>query len=180
MNIIKSLPVASRLNPGLADDLEVFFPEWLSTLLTFYNEARSGGDFAFHMMNTCGSGSSYTVGAYDFCRTRHYYGNGYHTLLSFYGGNRLFGLDWEEMFRARYGYDPSLYDKISLLDYVSRMDNKRAPYDALNNNLSGCFRALTGDPDVFISLGSWGTYIALDSGIFWKHEEHEEKWRMHF
>ena len=114
MNIIKSLPVASRLNPGLADDLEVFFPEWLSTLLTFYNEARSGGDFAFHMMNTCGSGSSYTVGAYDFCRTRHYYGNGYHTLLSFYGGNRLFRLDWKEMFRVRYGYEPSLYDKISL------------------------------------------------------------------
>ena len=25
-------------------------------------------------------------------------------------------LDWEEMFRARYGYEPSLYDKISLLD----------------------------------------------------------------
>ena len=82
MDIIKSLPVASRLTSGLADDLEVFFPEWLSTLLPFYNEARNGSDFAFHMMNTCGSGSSYTVGVYDFCRTRHYYGNGYHTLLS--------------------------------------------------------------------------------------------------
>ena len=55
MDIIKSLPVASLLSPGLADDLEVFFPEWLSTLLPFYNEARNGGDFAFHMMNTCGS-----------------------------------------------------------------------------------------------------------------------------
>lgn len=35
MDIIKSLPVASLLSPGLADDLEVFFPEWLSTLLPF-------------------------------------------------------------------------------------------------------------------------------------------------
>ena len=56
MDIIKSLPVASLLSPGLADDLEVFFPEWLSTLLPFYNEARNGGDFAFHQARRIGTG----------------------------------------------------------------------------------------------------------------------------
>ena len=49
MDIIKSLPVASLLSPGLADDLEVFFPEWLSTLLPFYNEARNGGILSEYM-----------------------------------------------------------------------------------------------------------------------------------
>lgn len=35
MNIIKSLPVASRLNPGLADDLEVFFRSGCQPFLLF-------------------------------------------------------------------------------------------------------------------------------------------------
>lgn len=180
MEIIRQLTVASKLDPRLVSDLEAFFPEWLESLLPFYNQAMDGGDFAFQLANVSGSEPHFTADGYEFYRTKRYYSGGCHTLLSFYAGNRLFRLDWQEVFILRHGYEPSLSDKISLLNYISRLDNKRVPYDALNNNLSGCFRVLTGDPEVSVSLGTSGTYIVLDADVYRKHVEHEEKWRLQF
>lgn len=183
MAFISNIQVASKLDPQLVTDLEAFFPIWLEKLIPLYEQAKSGGDFAFHIMHTISFDNSilyFTVNGYDFYRKKHFYCGGYHTLLSFYGGNRYHMVDWKDDFKSRYGYELTLSDKINLMPYVSRFDNKKAPYDSLNNNLSDYFRILTNDPSVFISLGSWGTYIVLDKNIFWEHEASEVKWHLHF
>lgn len=183
MSFIKNIQVASKLEPQLADDLEAFFPIWLESLIPLYEQAKSGGDFAFHIMHRISFDNSipyFTVNGYDFYREQYFYCGGYHTLLSFYGGNRYHKVEWINDFKNRYGYGLTFNDAINLMPYISRFSNKKAPYDSLNNNLSDHFRMLTNDPSVFISLGSWGTYIVLNADIFGAHEAHEVKWHLHF
>ncbi len=155
----------NKTTPQFASAFEVFMPQWLESLVPFYEAAKRNGielvglnrvlDFSKNpAARLTDNGILYQVN-----RTP-----GYCTSMAvsadFEGetpGN------WRHELRKVFDEPENInniWNFCAYNSYTSRISNTKAPYDVLANDVRDYFRQITGDPNVVFSFSN-SSYICL-------------------
>lgn len=174
-SFIRGSEAAKKLTPEWMDAFDNIMPQWLKLLVPAYNTCKKRNVSFFQVSNVIDEWSKPAKIEED----------GFSYLLwdkpeevsrmSFDGNGSSWGTwEWRSLLEFRY---PHLYEEYNpeyvrvgteLSDfatyhyYFSRYMNCREPYNFIADRVDEYFKELTGDPDVYFSLG--GTcYFALDA-----------------
>lgn len=165
MDLFKNYDFYERTTPGFAQAFQVFMPQWLDSLVKYYEVAKKNGAELFGLFREMDynndpnrriidNGITYHISKFSESFT-------YMSLSTDHDGY-LPG-DWENDFCLFYqaqNTNDDIQDFIAYNRYTNRLSNVKPPYDVLANDVRDYFRHITGDPEVFFSFSRW-SYICL-------------------
>lgn len=154
----------NNLTPIFREAIEEFIPEWLESLLPYYQETKQNGDDILELSNVISSeGEHYEKNGIYYCRHQNSEGL---SILAFDSLKGYRKVNWRECLIEKhpdFDRDPDApmgkfceLTKNSLYfdHYVWRLFNRKPPYDDLKNKVDSYFKQLTGDNSVGFSLSS--------------------------
>lgn len=158
---IKDLEVAKKLTPDFVEAFEEFVPRWLDRFVPYHHEAREKGVELFEAVHYKQMGTQADRYVKD--------GIGYYLCHDYSFGGNVLALDadyegseeicWHECFRRMFpevekDTGKRITNFIYYNSYMSRLSNRKPPYDVVANRVDAYFKNLTGDAECGFSLGS--------------------------
>lgn len=168
---IRDLPIAEKLTPTFCEALEQFLPQWLDSLVPYYEEARTQGVDVFRLADYMPCGAS--------CKLYEKVGIGYYLedhpyikQLSFNSDYKYINCYWYECFREFY---PRIEDDqseridnfIVYNPYMHSPWNLKEDYNCVAKRVDEYFKAITKDPDVTFILSGTSSICLNQRGINW-------------
>lgn len=173
-SFIKGSEAAKKLTAEWMDAFDKVMPEWLMLLVPAYNICKKRDVSFFEVANVIDTWSNPERFEKDGFSYLLWNKPGEVKRMSFDSNGSGWGTwDWRSLLEFRYphlydGYNPDYVRKMTEIgdfslyhNYFSRYLNCREPYNFVADRVREYFKELTGDPEVYFSLG--GTcYFALD------------------
>lgn len=154
----------NNLTPIFREAIEEFIPEWLESLLPYYQEAKQNSDDILELSNVISSeGVHYEKNGIFYCRHKNEKGL---SMLAFDSLKGYRKVNWRECLiekhpdfdmepdAARGKFCELTKNALYFDNYVWRLFNRKPPYDELYNKVDAYFKQLTGDSGVGFSLSS--------------------------
>lgn len=157
---ITDLKNLNFVDANFIDALEAFLPSWLESLVPHYEEAKIQNVELLALRNYLCLGTPPTL----------YEKNGfnYHLMknealggmeLGFESSKKYHKLNWLECFEKEHsdllaGENRRVLNLSGIRSYMSRISNRKEPYDYVAKQVDEYFKQITGDPNVGFSLGN--------------------------
>lgn len=168
---ISDLEFAKKLTPTFRDHLERFLPQWLDSLVPYYEEAKAIGADMFKLQDTMPCGGEYSLFEKD--------GIGYYLTdfpwlkcLSFNSDYKYIKCYWYQCFVDFYPrLDTDWKERIHNFGaynwYMYRPFNMKEGYDCVAKRVDDYFKAITNDPDVTFMLSGTSVICLTPKGVRW-------------
>ena len=160
MEFIKDLPWASNLSERFRDAFEKFLPQWIESLLPYYQEGKELGVDLFSLQNTMDLGIlSSSTDEYEKNGICYKLTKNQIIQLSFNGDKEYRKCNWLECFcDLTPDYDTTSMENIINYKYynqaIARYFNIYPDYAELANRCDSYFKQITGDKTAGFSLGN--------------------------
>ena len=167
--MINDLEMANNLTPDFIDHIERFLPEWLDSLIPYYEEAKHIGADTFKLVNHKPCGGD--------CRLYDKDGIGYYLHesprikeLSFNSDYKYINCYWYGCFREYYPeIDENTQERILNFTgynmYFSKIWNQKEEYSCVANRVDKYFKNATNNPNVRFVLSGTSTICLTTKGL---------------